>query len=382
VASLLATPLPPGCPLGYGLTMARTVRAGKRWDTWQYGRVYITARGVKSYIIREKRSGRLYQRTTGCHTEHAAIQEYERFDKDPDNYKPRGGFPESPLTLDADLGRAYVAHCAAPEAEGGKGNGKKWLLDKARCMDWWTSKLAGRDLRQLELRDLRARLEPNARRVPGYQHKVEVLKDFYGWLREKRDFPHSKDPTIGLLVPQARPGSRRKKRKAFTREQHEALVARVGEPYRWVLLVLAGTGWHVSEVGRFARAGSIESMPGHVNDEHAIAVLVCPMHKSGEEHRTAVTAETLSGAEALLKHGGFSESRLYKAVRAACKAVTPPIDPIIDPGQYRHAVATWAIEAGADPAAVAAFLGHRSPATTKRFYALHAVPPRVPTLSS
>ena len=51
------------------------------------------------------------------------------------------------------------------------------------------------------------------------------------------------------------------------------------------------------------------------------------------------------------------------------------------PGQYRHSVATWAVEAGADPAAVAAFLGHKSPATTKRFYATLAVCPKIPTLA-
>lgn len=144
--------------------------------------------------------------------------------------------------------------------------------------------------------------------------------------------------------------------------------------------MLAGTGWHVSEVGRFAREGQIESMPAHVEDESAVAVLVCPMHKSGEEHRTAVTRPVMQAAEQLLEHGGFSEVGLYQAVRAAC-AHDPKIDPPICPGQYRHAVATWAIEAGAHPAAVAAFLGHRSPATTKRFYAMHAVPPRVPALS-
>ena len=33
-----------------------------------------------------------------------------------------------------------------------------------------------------------------------------------------------------------------------------------------------------------------------------------------------------------------------------------------------------AINAGADPAAIAAFLGHKSPATTRKFYATHAVP--------
>jgi len=45
-------------------------------------------------------------------------------------------------------------------------------------------------------------------------------------------------------------------------------------------------------------------------------------------------------------------------------------------------VATWAIERGDDPAAVAAFLGHKSPATTRRFYAtLAVVVPKIRTLA-
>ena len=65
------------------------------------------------------------------------------------------------------------------------------------------------------------------------------------------------------------------------------------------------------------------------------------------------------------------------AVKAACRAAKiPPFTP----GRFRHSVATWAINEGADPATVAAFLNHKSPRTTMRFYATHAVPKKVPTL--
>jgi integrase len=45
----------------------------------------------------------------------------------------------------------------------------------------------------------------------------------------------------------------------------------------------------------------------------------------------------------------------------------------------RHAVATLAISKGDDPARVAKFLGHRDARTTARFYATHAVPPKIRT---
>ena len=54
---------------------------------------------------------------------------------------------------------------------------------------------------------------------------------------------------------------------------------------------------------------------------------------------------------------------------------------VFSPGQFRHSVATWAFEQGADPAAVSAFLGHKSPATTKKFYATLATVPKIPTLA-
>ncbi len=109
-------------------------------------------------------------------------------------------------------------------------------------------------------------------------------------------------------------------------------------------------------------------------------VLVCPRHKSGDVHRTAVGEEVLEAAKRLRARGwpADSEFPFYDAIREACVAAKiPPFSP----GAFRHSVATWAIEVGADPAAVAASLGHRSPATTRKFYATQAAPPKVPTLA-
>ncbi len=51
------------------------------------------------------------------------------------------------------------------------------------------------------------------------------------------------------------------------------------------------------------------------------------------------------------------------------------VDPLT-PGRFRHTLATRAVEAGADPAGVSAYLGHKSEATMRRFYATLAVVPR------
>ena len=115
--------------------------------------------------------------------------------------------------------------------------------------------------------------------------------------------------------------------------------------------VQAGTGWHVSELVRFARMGSVEPYRSE--------------------------AEGMEAGKRLLARGSLSFEKYGLAIKGACTAAgIPPFTP----GRFRHSVATWAIENGADPASVAAFLNHKSPSTTRRFYATHAVPTKVPTL--
>jgi integrase len=92
--------------------------------------------------------------------------------------------------------------------------------------------------------------------------------------------------------------------------------------------------------------------------------------------RTAVSAEALEAAKRLRERGSLSIEKYGLAVKAACRAAQ--IEPFT-PGQFRHSVATWAINSGADPASVAAFLNHKSPRTTRKFYATHATPKKVPT---
>ncbi len=85
----------------------------------------------------------------------------------------------------------------------------------------------------------------------------------------------------------------------------------------------------------------------------------------------------LDAANRLLKRGVFTRQRYGQAINRACDVAGIAR---FSPGRFRHTVATVAINAGADPAAVAAFLNHKSPRTTRRFYATHAAPKRVPTL--
>src|SRR5262249_36490591 len=128
----------------------------------------------------------------------------------------------------------------------------------------------------------------------------------------------------------------------------------------------------------FVQGGSVEPYPKKGAADGIDGVLVCPQTKGGEPLRTAVSASVKEAAERLLERGTFSTEKFGLAVKAACRAAR--IAPFT-PGRMRHSVATWAINQGADRAAVANFLNHKSPRTTKRFYATHATPAKVPTLA-
>lgn len=347
--------------------MARGRYAGK----WPGGRIWVRGDGVGIYVIRRKVNGRPYCVSTRCTSERAALKQLERFEADPEGYTPSGVRGDA-IILTEDLARAFLAW-----SKNEKGNSVEWVAKQRRFLKWWAKQLGRRDLRRVSLRD---HIQPALDREKNPKHRIETLKALYGWLRKKRHWiSAAEDPTYGTLaVPQGRP-EQWKTSKVIPREAHDAVIGSITQPWRDMLTVLAGTGWHVTELARFCRDGIVADLPSSASLAHgAFKVLVCPRRKSGEMQRTAVTAEVAEAGARLRKRGTFSTIRLHKAVTAACDAAMVPR---FSPGRYRHTVATWAVEQGADPAAVAAFLGHKSPSTTRRFYATLAVTPRVPTLA-
>jgi integrase len=336
---------------------------------WLGGRIWQGADGRRSYVIRRQVGGRAYEVSTQCTGERAALRQLERFEADPAGYSPSGVSGES-LVLTAELVEAFLRW-----SKHGKGNSLGWVATQKRYLTWWAAKLGRRDLRRVSLRD---HIRPALDAAPNPKHRIETIKAFYGWLRKERHtISAAEDPTYGALsVPQARP-EQWVTPKVIPRAHHDAALGAITEPWRSMLIALSGTGWHVTELERFVRAGIIAELPtnaSRANDAHKI--LICPRRKSGETQRTPVSREVAEAAAKLRARGTFSTVRFYKAVEAACDAAGVPR---FSPGRYRHTVATWAIEAGADPAAVAAFLGHKSPSTTRRFYATLAVVPKVPT---
>lgn len=325
-------------------------------ETWPGGYVRRDRKGRTVFVIRRMIHGRRYEVSTKRTTIRAALEELEKFERDPEGYAPAS---RSALVLDPQLAVQYLDHCVA------EGNSDGWLRDKRRLITWWTDELSGRDLRRVTVETIERSL---AAAGNDRAHRIIVLKDLYAWLVEKGRIRPTEDPTFRRLkVPSARP-EQWERSKAMDRVEHRVWLAVLQGPWRDAIIVLANTGWHVTELERFAAGGLVEKHPD------GDAVLVCPRRKSGEPQRSRVPRDVAEAAARLVARGACSGHSLRKEVkyqleRHARRGVGLPPLPI---GSYRHSVATWAINAGADVVAVSQFLGHKSPRTMKKFYATHA----------
>lgn len=363
--------------------MARNRAKTDYLDDWKGGYVRVDSRGRKVYVIRKKIGPRRYHVSTGCHTEDAALEQLARFQANPRGYSPAGVAPvegPTPLLLAAiPRGGVETDESLVGQflrwSKNDKGNTPKYVNEQRQYMNWWTSKLDGVDLRAATLRDhVLPALEGASSRDP----KIRTLKAFYGYLRKVRHLISAhEDPTFGTLAAgQSNPGKRKLKDKSFPKEHYQLAREHLVGHWRAGLDVLAGTGWHTTELKRFAEGGDIEALPTGATE--GAGVLVCPKAKAGNEIRTAVSTEVLQAARELLKRASFDLFKFADAVKSACSAAG--LKKGFTPGRFRHAVATWAINAGHDPAVVSAFLNHSSPKTTRTFYATHAVPKKVTTL--
>lgn len=339
-------------------------KSGGRSRKWDGGYIRTDSRGRDTYVIRKRIGGKIFEVSTRCHSATAAYKQLVKFESDPEGYRPGGDARPGALTLNADL----VAEFRKWSLEE-KHNHPRHVRDQKVALAWWAERLGSTDLRTLKTAKLVAELDTAK---TARKQKIATLKTFFGWLCKVRHaIERTQDPTLGLSVPQARP-AQWTKAKAIPREDFLKLREALAAPWRDAIDVLAGTGWHFSELERFAGAG------GEIGT-HPLSgapVLVCPRTKGGEPLRTEVGPEVAEAAGRLM---GMTLDywKFFGEIRKVGKKLEIRS---VRPGRFRHSVATWAINAGADPASVAAFLGHKSPATTKRFYATHAVPAKVPTL--
>lgn len=323
---------------------------------WPGGWIHQSKDGRRTYVIR--RLGR--EVSTRCTGIRAALKHLERFEADPAGYDPRVASQSDPLYLDHALVKEFLTWSRHERK-----NTKEWVRDQRFYLAWWADKLADKNLRIVKRVDLEDALQG----VTRYK-RAEIVKTFFRWLRKRGKITAAEDPTIDGLDATPPQAEQLTRDKTVSPERFRGALGHLVGTYRHCLIILGATGWHVTELHRFAQRGRIEAKEGR-------PVLVCPWHKTGEPHRTEVAPEAEESARALLAYGPFSRSRLDKAVKEACELAGVEE---FTPGQMRHTIGTLAVQSGDTMAAVADFLGHKSPRTTKKFYATHATAKRVTTL--
>lgn len=347
-------------------------------DNWRHGFIRVDQKGRRIYVIRVQRDGKRYKVSTGAHDEKTAVAEYERWAADPGNYRPGIGPTDGPrsVPLVRELVDGFLKW-SGEKGHKGHGNTPGHVADQRMAMEFWLKKLGGSDLRRLDLdRDIL----PPLKGGPQQANRRRTLKSFYSWLRSDAGLEQNgfrlkveDDPTFDVLrVPQVEPSRRRRpNNKAVPWAHLLAVRSELTGHWKDIFVVQMATGWHGTEIARFARNGSIESYSGAMKD--AAGVLICPLHKVGGEHRTAVDATALESAKAVRRYGSFSPKRYTHEVMRVAANIGGEVQPF-SAGQLRHSVATNMIERGATVYEVATFLGHRSLETTKKFYATHAIP--------
>ena len=354
-------------------------------ETWLGGFIHEAEDGSKTYVIRKQVAGTRYEVSTRCVTERAALKQLERFEADPEGYSPGSSEKKKePVLLDVEVANRFLTWCRDV-----KKNSPLWVGKQKRYVAWWATKLKGKNLAKLSLKyDIEAALVGEK----AIAHRIATIKAIYSWLRKvDRTIALPEDPTFGTLsVPQSDPHHREMKDKSIPAADYTRVREHLEGHWRAALEVQLGTGWHLSEVKRFAEGGAIEKHP--TKAEGVAGVLVCPEAKEGGLLRTAVKAEVRAAGEVLLKRGSFSIEKYGLAIKAGCDAANaeiteaaigakkkPKLIKPFTPGRIRHTVATNAINSGNDPAMVSAFLNHKNPRTTRKFYATHAVAAMITT---
>src|SRR6266568_631781 len=315
---------------------------------WLGGRIVEIGSGKQVFYIRKRIAGKLYEVSTGATTLKAALAQWERFQGNPEAFQASGAPKGKPLTV-AAYQDDYLAWCAT------EGTSQNWITQKRRYLKWWSKKAPG-DVRGYKREALISTL--NGTTAP--HNRIASLKAFCSWLRDTRGLlTRQEDVTLDIAIPVPTPAQWRGPPRAITREVFTKTLEHIDPAYVDVVTFLGATGAHTTEALRLAKG------QGEVT-----AQSVTIFHKGGRQHRMAVDPEIVEAANRMRARGGFSVSRLMKAIKDAC--VKAKVDSWA-PGALRHSCATWMIGDGASIEAVATYLNHDIQ-TLKKYYSVAVIP--------
>ncbi|NNB91954.1 site-specific integrase [Corallococcus exiguus] len=354
---------------------------GAKWvGKWQGGRVREVA-GRMVWVIERQWAGRRFGVALDARSEREALAELALWERNPDGYRTRrqAAADDAPVRIDEEVLAGLMAHLTE------KGRSRDYRRDVRNYLAAWADALGGRDLRKVQLRELRRHLTEweTARKS-----RIIALKTLTAWFREEDRLKPAEDPTLELRVPPS-VAEKGRRTKGYPMKLVERFYAAIkSQAVRDVLCLRAKTGMHDSEIGRIA-SGAGELL--EVKDPCGVWGTVSFRHKNGRVHVVSLDAQGFAAAQRLQARKssprrntvresiGYAAARLRKAVQD--DEVMP-----INPGELRHCFATWSAECGqvVKPTSggvpvemVAAVMGHLSTRTTKLFYEGVQVPPMI-----
>ncbi len=327
---------------------------------WLGGYARLESDGRETFVIERRVAGKRYHVSTRCHREREALEHLRRFETNPADYSPQGaaGAIVEAVRLTPELVTEFR------EWQVSKGVTERHAYYTGKYLMNWVRDLSELDLRKVSLRD---HVDPALERRKSPAKRIAALKVLYKWLRtKKRLLVSAEDPTLDLLVPQARP-EKRLRRKAVDLAVVAAMLSGLPDRYRDVVLFAACTGWHRSEIERFIRdprSELVELTPEAILRDGCLAVAKT-WHKGKVWTATPLrTQQQVDAAKRIRERGKFPRKFNEELARTAARLEIP----YFTLGVMRHSYASWQVKGGADAKRVAVALDHRDERTTANFY--------------
>lgn len=337
------------------------VKSSQWRSKWDGGYIRHGKKGP-IYVIEKWVGGIYFHVSTRCRSSTAAEAQYKRFQANPSAYRPSGeGVRRLVITVElVDEYRDWQI--------GVKGNSREWAFGCARMLGEWADDVGGKDLRHLTVHgDLEPALE---KRGTSRKHRIEALKAFCKWLRRRKGLlTAAEDPTVDLPVP---PSPESDKSRAVPEKRISAVLRYLPEDARDVLLVLMGSGAHISEVRRFATEGSFER-------ESKSKANLRMKHKRKRNKLFPLKGRVYVDAAARVKKRGAIPANwtLNTDVTRACELAGVERFTF---GVIRHSFATNAFKRGHTMGQVGDALHHSTPKTTRGHYVVEVAPTPVTPL--
>jgi integrase len=238
----------------------------------------------------------------------------------------------------------------------------------------WAQDLGRANLRHLTRAELVRCL---ARHETARPKRIIALKTLTAYLRAQGLLEPAEDPGRHLQVPPPRPERAVRAKGYSAADLAKVYSALESQPTRDVMRLQVLYGMHGTEVTRVAQGlAVIKRLEGH----GPIAGTLAFPHKTGAPHVISLEWHGLLAAERLASTSYAPwDSCVRKHLRRACAGLGLPS---MLPGQWRHSFVTlaqggrWVYPAGqgVSLADIAEVTGHRSAATTQRYYNGAAVP--------